>query len=329
MSEDKPFERKGSDKLSWKRVSNPDSSSESSSDSESKNRDNFRERRRDDGFERSNRFDRSERRERPERERGQRRERGDRGDRQSGPSDWIHGVHPIMEALKSGKDLERLLIKKGNDKVLRDLAKEASKAGVPVQDVPIEKLNRVTRKNHQGAIAFLSPITYSNLSNKVMEAFEEGRDPLVLLLDEVTDVGNFGAICRTAECSGVDAVVIPMKGRAQINAQAVKSSAGALLNISVCREKSLKQSIEYLKESGFRIVACTEKSEESIAAASLNGPLAVIMGSEESGISDNILTLCDVKLSIPMVGKTASLNVSVATGIMLYEVVKARILQKG
>ncbi|MFT4526764.1 MAG: 23S rRNA (guanosine2251-2'-O)-methyltransferase, partial [Bacteroidia bacterium] len=259
MSEDKPFDNAGSDKLSWKRVSNPESTSESNSDSESNDSDNFRERRRDDS-ERSNRFERPERRERPERERGQRRERSDRDDRQSGPSDWIHGVHPIMEALKSGKDLERLLIKKGNDKVLRDLAKEATKAGIPVQDVPIEKLNRVTRKNHQGAIAFLSPITYSNLSNKVMEAFEEGRDPLVLLLDEVTDVGNFGAICRTAECSGVDAVVIPMKGRAQINAQAVKSSAGALLNISVCREKSLKQSLEYLKESGFRIVACTEKT---------------------------------------------------------------------
>lgn len=315
MSEEKPFERKGSDKLSWKRVSG--------SDPESEDPGNFRERRRDDS-ERSNRFDRPERRERPERG-----ERRNREDRQSGPSDWIHGTHPIMEALKSGKDIERLLIKKGNDRVLRDLAKEASKAGVPVQDVPIEKLNRVTRKNHQGAIAFLSPITYSNLSNKVMESFEEGRDPLVLLLDEVTDVGNFGAICRTAECSGVDAVVIPMKGRAQINAQAVKSSAGALLNISVCREKSLKQSIEYLKESGFKIVACTEKTEDSISSANLTGPLAVIMGSEESGISDNLLALCDVKLSIPMVGKTASLNVSVATGIMLYEVVKARISEKG
>lgn len=323
MSDDEPIENEGSDKLKWKRVSNADSSADSDTDSESDSRENFRERRRNDS-ERPERFERRERRERPER--GGRR---DREERQTGPSDWIHGTHPIMEALKSGKDLERLLIKKGNDRVLRDLAKEATKAGVPVQDVPLEKLNRVTKKNHQGAIAFLSPITYSNLSHKVMEAFEEGRDPLVLLLDEVTDVGNFGAICRTAECSGVDAVVIPMKGRAQINAQAVKSSAGALLNISVCREKSLKQSVEYLKESGFRIVACTEKTEDSIVNSDFKGPLAVIMGSEESGISDNILALCDAKLSIPMIGKTASLNVSVATGIMLYEVAKARLSEKG
>lgn len=315
MSDDKPFERKGSDKLKWKRVSN--------SDAESENRANSRNPRRDEP-ENLNRFERPERRERPER--GERRNREERG---GTASDWIHGTHPIMEALKSGKDIERLLIKKGNDRVLRDLAKEASRAGIPVQDVPLEKLNRVTRKNHQGAIAFLSPITYSVLSNKVMESFEEGRDPLVLLLDEVTDVGNFGAICRTAECSGVDAVVIPMKGRAQINAQAVKSSAGALLNISVCRERSLKQSVEYLKESGFKIVACTEKTEDSISSAKLNGPLAVIMGSEETGISESLLAMCDLKLSIPMVGKTASLNVSVATGIMLYEVLRARVSEEG
>ncbi len=308
MSEDRPADRSESDRLRWKRVTNSDQNSGEHEESSEK------------GWKTQDKQDRFERRERTERG-----ERGTRENRIARPSDWIHGVHPIMEALRSGKDLERLLIKKGNDKILRELAREAGKVGVPVQDVPLEKLNRVTRKNHQGAIAFLSPITYSNLSHKVMEAFENGRDPLVLMLDEVTDVGNFGAICRTAECSGVDAVVIPMKGRAQINAQAVKSSAGALLNISVCRERSLKQTVEYLKESGFQIVACTEKTENPLTSAILNGPLAVIMGSEETGISESLLALCDQRLSIPMMGKTASLNVSVATGIMLYEVMKARI----
>ena len=253
--------------------------------------------------------------------RGERRERK----RDKGPVDFIHGIHPVKEALASGKNLERLLIKKGNDNALRDLARIAGREGIPVQEVPVEKLNRVTRKNHQGVVAFLSPITYANLSNVVMEAFENGQDPLILLLDGVTDIGNFGAICRTAECSGVDAVVIPMKGRAQINSVAVKSSAGALMNISVCREESLKRTVEYLKECGCKIVSCTEKTDDSLVGAELNGPLAVIMGSEEVGISAPLLELSDVRISIPMVGKTASMNVSVATGILLYEVVKSRL----
>lgn len=266
-------------------------------------------------------FKRDDRPERPFRREGRRDDRPSRSDE---PKEWIHGTHPIKEAFDAGKEMERLLVQKGNDRVLRELAAIARKRGIPVQEVPQEKLNRVTRKNHQGAIAFLSPITYSTIEEEVMGCFEKGEDPFILLLDGVTDIGNFGAICRTAECAGVTAVVVPNKGRAQINAQAVKSSAGALMNIPVCRQNSLKACVEYLKECGLKIVSCTEKTEDVVFGTNLSGPLAVIMGSEETGISSDLLELSDAKLQIPMKGKTGSLNVSVATGVMLFQVSSQR-----
>lgn len=247
-------------------------------------------------------------------------------DRRSEPEviEWIYGTHPIKEALDAGKELERLLIQAGNDRVLKELASESRKRGIPVQEVPVEKLNRVTRKNHQGAIAYLSPITYSTIEEEVMGCFEKGEEPFILILDGITDVGNFGAICRTAECAGVTAIVVPNRGRAQINAQAVKSSAGALMNIPVCRQPSLKACAEYLKECGLKIVSCTEKTETEVFGSDLTGPLAIVMGSEETGISTDMLALSDAKLAIPMKGKTGSLNVSVAAGVMLFQVSSQR-----
>lgn len=247
-------------------------------------------------------------------------------DRRSEPEEieWIYGTHPIKEALDAGKELERLLIQAGNDRVLKELASESRRRGIPVQEVPIEKLNRVTRKNHQGAIAYLSPITYSTIEEEVMGCFEKGEEPFILILDGITDVGNFGAICRTAECAGVTAIVVPNRGRAQINAQAVKSSAGALMNIPVCRQNSLKACAEYLKECGLKIVSCTEKTETDVFNTELTGPLAVILGSEETGISTDLLALSDMKLAIPMKGKTGSLNVSVAAGVTLFQVSSQR-----
>ena len=214
------------------------------------------------------------------------------------------------------KDLQNELIKE-----LKDTAAEA---GVPYVKVPAEKLNRITRKNHQGVVCFLSPIIYASLDNVVNKAFSEGRMPLLVLLDRITDVRNFGAIARTAECVGADAIVIPSRGSARINSDAMKTSAGALNFIPVCREGNLKETIKYLQESGIQVVACTEKAEANIWENSMEGPLALIMGSEEDGISPEYLKLADKQLKIPTLGHISSLNVSVATAMCLYEVVRQR-----
>jgi 23S rRNA (guanosine2251-2'-O)-methyltransferase len=190
--------------------------------------------------------------------------------------------------------------------------------------VPPEKLNRITRKNHQGAIAFLSSITYASLDHVISQAYAEGRDPLLLLLDRVTDVRNFGAIARSAECLGADALFIPAKGSARISGDAVKASAGALLHIAVCREDYLNRTISYLRSNGIRILACTEKGEKTIHEADMKGPLALLLGSEEDGISTNFLASVDEQVLIPMQGQIASLNVSVAASLCLYEVMLQR-----
>ena len=237
------------------------------------------------------------------------------------------GVQSVLETLRSedkfaGKEIEKILIQRefGHAEV-ETLAKEK---GVPVQRVPIEKLNRITTKNHQGVIAFISAVNYAQTANVVAATFEKGEVPLILVLDRITDVRNFGAITRTAECAGVHAVVIPAKGAAQINADAMKTSSGALNYLPVCRENDLFAAIEDLKMSGFKIVACTEKAEESLFAIDYTEPTALVMGSEEDGISDAILAICDAKVKIPMFGQVGSLNVSAATAVLLYEVVRQR-----
>lgn len=239
--------------------------------------------------------------------------------------DMVFGINTVMEALHSDQEIDRILIQKGiNSDALKEIIVLARSLNVPVQQVPIERLNKVTRKNHQGAIAFMAAILYASLDNVIDTAYSEGRIPFILALDKVTDVRNFGGIARTAECAGVDAILIPDMGSAKINSDAMKTSSGALHHIPVCREKSLYAGLRYLQQSGLKIVACTEKAKESLYTQQFTDPVVVVMGSEEDGISEDILKIADIKVSIPMAGKVGSLNVSVATGIILFEILKAR-----
>ena len=240
----------------------------------------------------------------------------------------LFGLRPILEALNAGRTLEKIFLLRGTkNSLVADISTAARAVGIPVQLVPGEKLDGLTRKNHQGAVAFVSPIDYAPLDTIVTGLFEEGKVPFLLLLDRITDVRNFGAIARTAECLGVQAIVVPGRGAAQINGDALKTSAGALNILPVCRENNLHETIRFLQQSGVTIVACTEKAEEAVGAADVDftGPVAILMGSEEDGISPDLLNLADVKLRVPMSGQIQSLNVSVAAGIMLFEVARQRV----
>ncbi|MFT6843975.1 MAG: 23S rRNA (guanosine2251-2'-O)-methyltransferase [Flavobacteriales bacterium] len=239
----------------------------------------------------------------------------------------VFGIRATIEAIDAGKEINKLFIQNGiSNPLIGELKKTTQKWNIPIQYVPVEKLNRISQKNHQGVICFVSPISYQPLDQLIPLWFEEGKNPLVLILDRVTDVRNFGAICRTAECVGVDAVIVPTKGGAMVNADAIKTSAGALHRISVCREMYLKETIDYLKSSGFNVVGCTEKTDKTIYDANLTGPTAIIMGSEEDGISPEYMKRCNELSAIPLNGNIASLNVSVAAGVILYECQRQRIM---
>lgn len=237
----------------------------------------------------------------------------------------IFGIRAVIEAVEAGKEIDRLLVKKD---LQGELSKELFSAirgyDIPVQRVPVEKLNRITRKNHQGVIAFIAPVTYQHVEDLVPALYEEGKEPFFVLLDGVTDVRNFGAIARTAECAGVNAVIIPSRNSVSVNADAVKTSAGALHIIPVCRENQISSVIRYLKNSGIRIVGATEKAELDYTRADLQGPVCLIMGAEDKGIPQEHLALCDEWVRIPILGQIESLNVSVAAGILIYETVKQR-----
>jgi 23S rRNA (guanosine2251-2'-O)-methyltransferase len=238
----------------------------------------------------------------------------------------LFGTRPVMEALNSGKEIEKVLVQVGlKGDTWHELKNLLHKKQIPFQFVPIEKLNRVTKKNHQGIIAFVSPITFQEIEALLPGIFETGKQPFLLILDRVTDVRNFGAIARTAECAGVDAIIIPSRGSAQINADAVKTSAGALFKIPVCRSENLKTTLEYLKESGLAIVACTEKTDKLYDEIDYNQPVAIVMGSEEDGISGEYLKRSDFRAKIPLKGTIESLNVSVAAGVIIYEALMQRL----
>jgi 23S rRNA (guanosine2251-2'-O)-methyltransferase len=238
---------------------------------------------------------------------------------------FIYGIHPAMEAMKSGKEIERILIQKGlkgeGFQHLHGLARELE---IPVQFVPMEKLNRMTRKNHQGVIAIISEIDYQKIDAVLPMVYEAGEVPLVLILDQITDVRNLGAIARTAECAGVHAILLPEKGSAQVNSDAVKTSAGALYKIPVCRYKSAKETVSFLKASGLSIFAATEKAVEDYNSVAMTGPAAIVLGSEETGISNEFLESADTLIRIPIRGEIQSLNVSVAAGVILYEIIRQR-----
>ena len=245
-------------------------------------------------------------------------------------SEMIYGTRAVLEAIAAGKQIEKVMIQSGlNNDLVKELINKAKSRDVPVSFIPPEKLKRLSSKNHQGVICLLSAVSFSSLDNVIHKVFSEGRDPVLLLLDRVTDVRNFGAIARTAECAGVDAIVIGEKGNAPITSDAMKTSAGVLNHLPVCREKDLKKTLHYLRESGIRVIACTEKTEQNIYDCALNGPVALILGSEEDGISDVLLREADELARIPMKGKIGSLNVSVAAGVAIYEVVRQHGLKKG
>ena len=237
----------------------------------------------------------------------------------------IFGIRAVIEAAEAGKDIDKVLVKRElSGELFKELQEVLRRYEIPMQKVPLERIDRITRKNHQGVIAFTSAVTYQKLDQIVPFLYEQGKSPLIVLLDGITDVRNFGAIARTCEVAGVDAIVIPARGSVSVNADAIKTSAGALHIIPVCRENSLKDAVVFLKNSGIKVVAATEKAAKNYTVADMSVPVAILMGSEDEGVSPEILRVCDELVRVPQVGSIQSLNVSVAAGVMIYEVVRQR-----
>lgn len=240
-------------------------------------------------------------------------------------NDIIFGIHPILEAIEADVSFDKVFIQAGlTGEYAHEIRKKLKACDIPFNQVPVHSLNKITRKNHQGVIGFISPISFYKIEDVVDETFANGNDPFIVILDGITDVRNFGAIVRTCEAIGVDAIVVPTKASARIASDAVKTSAGALFHIKICKTNSLSNTINYLKNSGLSIAGATEKGSELLYQSTLTGPIALIMGDEEEGINPHNLGLCTHKLNIPMHGKTGSLNVSVAFGIIGYEILRQR-----
>lgn len=240
-----------------------------------------------------------------------------------GKPNLIFGMHPLLEALEAGREIDKILLKRGlrSEEVSRitALARERT---IPLQIVPEERLTRLTRKQHQGVIAFISEIEYTPLETLIPMLYEAGRSPFVLLLDGLTDVRNFGAIARTAECAGVDALIIPERGSVTVTADAIKTSAGALHRLPVCRVSSIMSAVSLLQASGLKIVAASEKARDVYTETELRLPLGLVLGAEDEGVSEEVLRRADHIVRIPQVGAIGSLNVSVAAGILVYEIVR-------
>ncbi len=241
-------------------------------------------------------------------------------------SEYIFGIRAVIEAIDAGKQIDKIFIKKDlQGELVGELFDLIKQHNIVTQRVPIERINKITRKNHQGVVAILSAVTYYKLDDIVPMLYEEGLLPFVVVLDGITDVRNFGAIARTCECVGANAIVIPERGSVSVNADAVKTSAGALHHIPVCREKNTVKAVKFLKDNGYQIVAASEKADINYTQADYTGPVALVMGAEDVGISPEVIRLCDTFVSIPMFGHIGSLNVSVEAGVMMYEVVRQRL----
>lgn len=240
-----------------------------------------------------------------------------------GKPNLIFGMHPLLEALEAGREIDKILLKRGlrSEEVSRIIAL-ARERTIPLQIVPEERLTRLTRKQHQGVIAFISEIEYTPLETLIPMLYEAGRSPFVLLLDGLTDVRNFGAIARTAECAGVDALIIPERGSVTVTADAIKTSAGALHRLPVCRVSSIMSAVSLLQASGLKIVAASEKARDVYTETELRLPLGLVLGAEDEGVSEEVLRRADHIVRIPQVGAIGSLNVSVAAGILIYEIVR-------
>ncbi|MBI3133808.1 MAG: 23S rRNA (guanosine(2251)-2'-O)-methyltransferase RlmB [Bacteroidetes bacterium] len=253
---------------------------------------------------------------------------GHRDRKREDEPDIIYGVRAVIEAVRADRPINRIFIQRGMQKELfKELKEELANKKYSLQFVPVEKLDRMTQQNHQGVVAQVSPIQYQNLENIITRLFELGEIANILILDRLTDVRNFGAIARTAECTGVHAIVIPDKDSVSVTSDAIKTSAGALNTIPVCKVQDLSSVIHYLKESGVQVVAATEKTENLVYNIDFTLPTAVILGSEEDGVSLKLLADADLKAKIPMSGTISSLNVSVSAGIMMYEIIRQRMTE--
>ena len=236
----------------------------------------------------------------------------------------IFGIRPVAEAIEAGREIERVYIRKGGEgQLLGELRELLARHRINTREVPVERLNRLTRGNHQGVVATISPIGYLSL-DEMLERIPADETPLLVILDGITDVRNFGAIARSAECAGAHGIITPIKNGAPVNADAIRTSAGALSRIGVCRTGSIRNAINTLRAAGIRIAGATEKSEKTLFEADMTCPVAIVMGSEEDGISKGVLKLCDERLAIPLAGKVESLNVSAAAAVMLFEAVRQR-----
>jgi 23S rRNA (guanosine2251-2'-O)-methyltransferase len=241
-------------------------------------------------------------------------------------NEMIFGVRAVIEAVQAGKEIDKILVKRElQSELSKELFAALKEREIPVQRVPAERLDRLTRKNHQGVIAFMAAIDYQRLEDLIPLIYEQGKNPFIVLLDGVTDVRNFGAIARTCECAGVDALVIPSKGSVTVNADAVKTSAGALHILPVCKEKSIGQAIRFLQDSGVKVIAASERAADYYTAIAYDGPIAIVMGAEDTGVSAENLRICDHIVKIPLFGSIGSLNVSVASSILIYEAIRQRI----
>lgn len=241
-------------------------------------------------------------------------------------TDYIFGIRAVIEAIEAGRDIDKVLVSKDlHGPLISELLEVIKRDGVVMRRVPVEKINRITRKNHQGVVAMLSAVTYHRLEHLVPELYETGILPFIVVLDGITDVRNFGAIARTCECAGVDAIVIGERDSVGVGADAVKTSAGALNHIPVCRERDIPWAVRFLKDNGIQVVAASEKASLNYTRGSYDTPVAIVMGAEDTGVSQNVMRLCDTQVAIPIMGKIQSLNVSVAAGVMIYEVVRQRL----
>ena len=239
---------------------------------------------------------------------------------------YIYGIHAVTEAIEAGKDIDKIFLSKTlNNDTAQEIINRAKALQVPVQRVPVQKIDRITRRNHQGVLAMMAAVTYYHVEDLVPQLFDDGENPFIVVLDGVTDVRNFGAVARTCECAGVSAIVIPDRESVSVNADAIKTSAGALNHLPVCREHNLVNAVKMLRDSGFKIVGTSDKNSMPYTQGDYTGPVAIVLGAEDKGISPEIMKLCDTRVLIPEFGHINSLNVSVAGGIMIYEVVRQRL----
>ncbi|UOX34108.1 23S rRNA (guanosine(2251)-2'-O)-methyltransferase RlmB [Flavobacterium sediminilitoris] len=240
----------------------------------------------------------------------------------------IFGIRAIIEAIQAGKEIDKVFIQKESQgELMQELMKVMKKKNINFSYVPVEKLNRLTSKNHQGAVATISPVSFHDIETLVTNILESGKTPLFLILDQLSDARNFGAIIRTAECTGVDGIIVQKQGSAPVNGDTVKTSAGAVFNVPICKVEHIKDAIYFLQASGIQTIAATEKTDNTIYDISFTEPTAIIMGSEDRGVNPSVLKIVDHKAKLPMYGTIESLNVSVACGAFLYETVRQRLIK--